>query len=118
MRADADFRDTGRTYDPIREHYQENGFVISALHLITSDRDKKWPNSPKKPDRRTYESIRESFAFQMRIDQDRLYFGEFPVLGFAPSEVLQAVESLEYDAFAGDFDAACERLSYFWGRQY
>jgi hypothetical protein len=116
MKIDAEFRDTGRTYDPVSEKYFEDGFVVSGLHLMTSDTDKRLPNLPKKPDARAFEKFRDSLAFQMAIDHDQLVYGDYLIVGLDPAECLEAVRRYRYDDFAHGFDAATKRVSLFWGR--
>lgn len=116
IKADTDFRDTGRTYDPIAEDYFENGFAVSGLHLITSDRDKKPPALPKKPSRAEFEKTRDSLAFQNAIYQDQLLFGSFPVLGLSPEGAVAAIAEYPYEEFSDRFERALSRVSVFWSR--
>jgi hypothetical protein len=117
-KTDTEFRDTGRTYDPISENYFENGFAVSGIHLITSDRDKKLPALPKKPDKKTFEALRDSFAFQSAIDHDQLLFGHYPAIAVDPFEAERAIASFEYGEFVSKFDAELKKVSFFWGRGF
>lgn len=115
IRTDIDFRDTGRTYDPIVEDYFEDGFVVSGIHLITSDASKKLPNLPKKPSEKEFLKTRDSLAFQNAIFVDQLLYGSYPVLGISPDEALAAIAAYPYEDFAERFDRAAARISFFWG---
>ncbi len=117
LRADIDFRDSGRTYDPIAEDYFEDGFVVSGIHLVTSDRSKKLPALPKKPAKAEFEKTRDSLAFQASIYLDQLLYGTYPVIGIGPSEGIRAIAGYPYDDFVERFDRACERVCVFWGRE-
>lgn len=116
LKADADFRDTGRTYDPIAEDYFEDGFAVSGIHLITSDTSKKIPALPKKPSDPEFAKMRDSLAFQNEIYLDQLLFGSFPVLGLDPESCVRAIAEFPYSEFAERFDRAVARVSVFWGR--
>lgn len=115
IRTDIDFRDTGRTYDPVVEDYFEDGFAVSGIHLITSDTSKKLPNLPKKPSEKEFLKTRDSLAFQNAIFVDQLLYGSYPVLGIPPAEALAAIAAYPYDDFAERFDRATARISIFWG---
>ncbi len=115
-KTDEDFRDTGRTYDPIAETYFEEGFAVSGIHLMTSDRKKRLPELPKKPDRTAFESFRDSVAFQISIDQDQLSYGSYPTIGIPPEACLNAVRRFRYDDFYERFQRSCDRVSFFWGQ--
>lgn len=116
LRTDTDFRDSGRTYDPIAEDYFEDGFAVSGIHLVTSDRSKKLPSLPKKPSISEFEKIRDSLAFQNAIYLDQLLYGSFPVIGIGPLECVKAIAKYPYDDFIERFDRACERVSIFWSK--
>lgn len=115
IRTDIDFRDTGRTYDPVVEDYFEDGFAVSGIHLITSDTSKKLPALPKKPSEKEFLKTRDSLAFQNAIFVDQLLYGSFPVLGIPPDEALAAIAAYPYADFAERFDRAAARVSTFWG---
>ena len=115
IRTDIDFRDTGRTYDPVAEDYFEDGFAVSGIHLMTSDTSKKLPALPKKPSEKEFVKTRDSLAFQHAIYVDQLLYGSYPVLGISPDEALRAIAEYPYEDFAERFDRACERVSMFWG---
>lgn len=115
IRTDIDFRDTGRTYDPVAEDYFEDGFAVSGIHLMTSDTSKKLPALPKKPSEKEFVKTRDSLAFQHAIYVDQLLYGSHPVLGIPPDEALRAIAEYPYEDFVERFDRACERVSTFWG---
>lgn len=117
IRTDIDFRDTGRTYDPIAEDYFEDGFAVSGIHLITSDTSKKLPALPKKPSKQEFEKTRDSLAFQYAIYLDQLLYGAYPVSGILPEEGVLAISGYPYDDFSERFDRAIARVSVFWGRE-
>ncbi len=116
LRADVDFRDSGRTYDPVAEDFFEDGFAVSGIHLITSDRSKKLPALPKKPTEAEFKKTRDSLAFQNSIYLDQLLYGAYPVTGIEPSEGIRAIAEYPHDDFIERFDRACERVSVFWGK--
>lgn len=116
QKTDEDFRDTGRTYDPVAESYYEDGFAVSGIHLMTSDRKKRLPEFPKKPDRAEFERFREAVAFQLAIDQDQLAYGPYATVGLAPEDCLSAVGRFDYSEFCERFARSCDRTSVLWGR--
>lgn len=115
IRTDIDFRDTGRTYDPVAEDYFEDGFAVSGIHLMTSDTSKKLPNLPKKPSEKEFLKTRDSLAFQNAIFVDQLLYGAYPVLGISPDDALSAIRGYPYADFVERFDRAAARVSVFWG---
>lgn len=115
LKADAEFRDTGRTYDPVAEDYHEDGFVVSGIHLMTNDTKKRLPGMPKRPTEAEYLKTRGSLAFQNSIYLDQLLYGPFPVLGIPPDEAVRAIAEYPYGEFRDRFDAAIKRVSVFWG---
>ncbi|MDQ1343977.1 MAG: hypothetical protein QG650_697 [Patescibacteria group bacterium] len=115
LKADSDFRDTGRTYDPIVEDYFEDGFAISGMHLMTSDTSKRLPALPKKPARAEFENTRDSLAFQQSIYLDQLLYGSYPISGILPKDALSSLSSFSYQEFSDRFNRAVDRVSIFWG---
>jgi hypothetical protein len=116
QKTDADFRDTGRTYDPVSESYFEDGFAVSGIHLMTSDQKKRLPEFPKKPDQRSFEKFRDAVAFQIAIDLDQVSYGAYPVMGIPPSEALEAIKKFGYGEFVEKFARSCDRVSVVWGK--
>ncbi len=96
------------------ELWCEPYYILHGLDINTTDTVPAKFSFPSVISEKEYENLKTNCLFAELQNNDKLFYEEFPVLGFTPKDVITAFEKTSYQEFMKYYKNILNKYIYYW----